>query len=88
MAGAMIRSSAMSRSNCVGKIDWAPSLTAWSGSGWTSMIRPSAPAAMAARAIGATLSRRPVPWLGSAMTGRWLSLWTTGIAEMSMVFRV
>ena len=28
MAGAMIRSSAMSRSNCDGNIDWAPSLSA------------------------------------------------------------
>ena len=42
----------------------------------------------AARAIGATLSRRPVPWLGSPMIGRWLSFCTTGIAEMSNVFRV
>ena len=32
--------------------------------------RPSQPAATAARAIGVTLSRRPVPWLGSARTGR------------------
>ena len=49
---------------------------------------PSAPAATAARAIGATLSRSPVPWLGSTRVGRWLSLWTTGIAEMSSVLRV
>ena len=42
----------------------------------------------AARAMGATLSRRPVPWLGSASTGRWLSDWSTGIAEMSSVLRV
>ena len=27
----------------------------------------------AARAMGATLSRRPVPWLGSTITGKWLS---------------
>ena len=46
------------------------------------------PAATAARAIGATLSRRPVPWLGSTKTGRWLSFLTTGIAEMSSVLRV
>src|SRR5207244_3961619 len=31
------------------------------------MIRPSAPAATAARAIGTTMSRRPAPWLGSAL---------------------
>ena len=29
--------------------------------------------AAAARAIGATMSRRPAPWLGSATIGRWLS---------------
>ena len=52
------------------------------------MIRPSAPAATAARAIGATMSRRPAPWLGSATIGRWLSFLTTGIAEMSNVLRV
>src|SRR2546430_16723085 len=49
---------------CAGNIDCAPSLSAWSGSQWTSMINPSAPAATAARAIGATMSRRPAPWLG------------------------
>src|SRR6266851_1233759 len=88
MAGAMIRSSAIKRSNCEGNIDWAPSLSARSGSQCTSMIRPSAPAATAARAIGATMSRRPAPWLGSATIGRWLSFLTTGIAEMSNVLRV
>src|SRR5262245_1184878 len=41
-----------------------------------------------ARAIGITLSRRPVPWLGSTRMGRWLSFLTTGIAEMSSVLRV
>ena len=41
------------------------------------------------RAIGATLSaRRPVPWLGSARMGRWLRFFTTGMADMSIVFRV
>ena len=34
------------------------------------------------------MSRRPAPWLGSPMIGRWLSFFTTGIAEMSNVFRV
>ena len=41
-----------------------------------------------ARAIDATLSRRPVPWLGSTTIGRWLSFCTTGIAEISSVLRV
>ena len=49
---------------------------------------PSAPAAMAARAIGDTISHRPVPWLGSTMIGRWLSFFTTGTALMSSVLRV
>src|SRR4029079_4046313 len=88
IAGAMIRIAAIRRSNCDGNIDWAPSLSARSGSLCTSMISPSAPAATAARAIGATMSRRPAPWLGSAMIGRWLSFLTTGIAEMSKVLRV
>jgi hypothetical protein len=34
--------------------DWAPSLMAWIGSGCTSIMRPSAPAATAARDMGAT----------------------------------
>ncbi len=41
------------------------------------MMRPSAPAATAARAIGATMSRLPAPWLGSATIGRWLSFLMT-----------
>ena len=79
----MMRNSVISRSNCAGNSDCAPSLRARSGSGCASMSRPSAPAATAARAIGATLSRRSVPWLGSTTIGRWLSLWITGIVEMS-----
>ena len=34
--------------NCSGVRDWAPSHQAWGGSLWTSIIRPSAPAAAAA----------------------------------------
>ena len=41
-----------------------------------------------ARAIGATLSRRPVPCEGSAVIGRCESLWMMGIAEISIVFLV
>ena len=40
------------------------------GSGWTSMMSPSAPAATAARAIAGTACRMPVPWRGSTTTGR------------------
>ena len=39
---------AMSESNSSNRSDWSPSDTASSGSGWTSTMRPSAPAAMAA----------------------------------------
>ncbi len=52
------------------------------------MMSPSAPAATAARAIGITLSRRPVPWLGSTTIGRWLRFLITGIAARSSVLRV
>src|SRR3989304_4502643 len=68
--------------------DWAPSLRAIWGLGCTSMRRPSAPATTAARARGVTRSHLPVPWLGSAMIGRWLSFLMIGMALMSMVLRV
>jgi hypothetical protein len=48
----------------------------------------SAPAATAAMATGLTRYHLPVPWLGSAITGRWLSLLITGMALRSMVFLV
>jgi len=50
--------------------DCAPSEERVIGSLCTSMRRPSAPAATAARAMGGTLSRRPVPCEGSASIGR------------------
>ena len=49
---------------------------------------PSAPAATAARASGSTSSRRPAGWDGSTITGRWVSIFRTGIALMSSVNRV
>ena len=52
------------------------------------MMSPSAPAAIAARAIGATLSRIPVPCEGSTITGRCDSRCATGTALMSRVLRV
>src|SRR5579883_16464 len=87
-ADAMRRSSCMSLVNCSGKSVCAPSEKAFSGLGWTSMRRPSAPAAMAARAMAGTLSRRPTPCDGSPRTGRCESFLRTGMAEMSMVLRV
>src|SRR5258706_6597045 len=74
--------------NCAGFSVCAPSLTARSRSGWTSTSNPSAPAATAARAIGATRSRRPVPCEGSPTIGRCDNFFTTGIAETSIVLRV
>ena len=51
-------------------------------------MMPSAPAATAARAMGATLSRIPVAWLGSTIIGRWESSLITGTQERSSVLRV
>src|ERR1700733_8091625 len=87
-AVAMMRSWSMSLSNCSGNSDCAPSDNALSGLGWTSIRSPSQPAATAARAMGATLSRRPTPCEGSASIGRCESFLITGMAEMSMVLRV
>src|SRR5271157_2148253 len=85
---AISRTSAMRLSNCSGYSDCLPSLSARSGSGWTSMMRPSAPTATAARDSGVTLLRLPVPWLGSTMIGRWLSRCTAGTTLRSSVLRV
>src|SRR6202163_4875979 len=59
--------------NAFGVSDWAPSESATSGCACTSTMSPSAPAAMPASAIGVTRERLPVPWLGSTVTGTWLS---------------
>ncbi len=64
-----------------------PSQIAWSGCGWTSTMIPSAPAAAAASESGSTRSRRPAAWLGSTITGRWLSSLSTGTAIRSSVKR-
>ena len=67
---------------------WGPSQSAFSGSGCTSTMTPSAPTAIAARDRGTTRSRRPPACEGSTMIGRWLVACTTGTAEMSRVLRV
>src|SRR5216683_730752 len=74
--------------NACGVSDWAPSESATSGCACTSTISPSAPAAIPASAIGVTSERRPVPWLGSTITGRWLSSLIRGTALRSSVLRV
>src|ERR1700721_2267057 len=58
-AVAMMRSWSISLSNCSGNSDCAPSESALSGLGCTSISSPSHPAATAARARGETVSRRP-----------------------------
>src|SRR5881398_1086400 len=65
-----------------------PSDKAFSGQLWTSTWTPSAPAAIAARAIGGIRSGRPVAWLGSAMIGRWLWPLTLGTELRSIMLRV
>ena len=51
-------------------------------------MRPSAPAATAAIATGATRYHLPVPCEGSASTGRCVSRFNIGIAFTSNVLRV
>ena len=68
--------------------DCAPSLKASSGFGCTSTIIPSAPAAIPAFTMGGISERRPVPWLGSTMIGKWLNSANAGIAAKSSVFLV
>ena len=41
-----------------------------------------------ANAIGATVARLPVPWLGSERMGRWLSFCAAGITLRSRVLRL
>src|SRR5690348_510530 len=87
-AGAIMRNCAISSSSCSKWSDCAPSESACSGSLCTSSSKPSAPAATAARAMGTTLSRRPVPCEGSASMGKWESFLMTGMAAISRVLRV
>src|SRR5581483_1007309 len=64
-----------------------PSHNATDGFGCTSIITASAPAATAARARGATSSRRPPECDGSTITGRCVSDFATGTADTSSVLR-
>ena len=87
-APAMTRTCRIRSSNSRGVSDCCPSESAFSGQGWTSMMSPSAPAAIAARAIAATWARRPMPCDGSTTTGRCVSDFRTGTAFRSSVLRV
>ena len=51
-------------------------------------MRPSAPAATAARARGSTIQYMPAAWEGSTITGRWLICLMAGMADTSRVLRV
>jgi len=53
--------------------DCMPSDNALEGSGCTSMMSPSAPAATAALAIAGTPDQMPIPCEGSTITGKWVS---------------
>ena len=67
---------------------WAASLRATFGFGCTSTMRPSAPAAMPASAMGPTYAALPAAWEGSMRIGRQLRSRTAGTAPMSSVLRV
>ena len=51
-------------------------------------MTPSAPTATPPIASGVTSQRLPVAWVGSTMTGRWVSWWSSGTADRSSVLRV
>src|SRR5699024_10266424 len=86
--GAIVRRSRTTSSNCSGLMDWLPSQSACSGSLCTSMISPSAPTAIAARARAGTIHALPVACEGSTMMGRCETFLTATIAERSRVLRV
>lgn len=74
--------------NCAGVMACAASHFDCAGSSCTSIMRPSAPAAAAASAMGSTYFACPVAWLGSTMTGRRLRSFMTATADRSSVLRV
>ena len=78
----------ISSSNWSGVRLWAPSHLALAGLLWTSIIRPSAPAATAALASSGTIQAWPQAWLGSTMTGRWVILWSMTTPARSSVLRI
>ena len=78
----MARSSAIVVAKASNGSAAGPSWAAEAGSGWRARSTPSAPAATAARAIGRTCPRSPVPWLGSTTIGRWLFFLTTDTAAI------
>src|ERR1017187_47361 len=68
--------------------DCAPSESARSGQGCTSIINPSAPTATAARETAAIRLCFPVPCEGSAITGRCERSRANATAARSNVFRI
>lgn len=75
-------------SNCGMSICCAESDRATDGSGCTSAITPSAPIARAALAVGRSRSLRPVECVTSTKTGKCVSCFKIGTAEISSVFLV
>ncbi len=82
------RSLAPSAITSSGSSACGPSQRASAGFACTSTMIPSAPAATAASAIGATSVRPPVPCDGSTITGRCERSCATTTAERSSVLRV
>src|SRR5207302_8753720 len=80
-------SSSINRAKAFRSSDCGPSESARSGQGCTSIMMPSAPAAIAARLIAGITLRRPVPCEGSAITGRCDSSLAKGIAARPNVLR-
>src|SRR6266568_4936144 len=70
MTSAIFRHICIVVSNAAGVKVCEPSLTAFDGLGWTSMMSPSAPAAIEAADIDGTNEAIPVPWLGSTTIGK------------------
>ena len=75
-------------SNSLKLRDCIPSDSAFSGSGCTSTIIPSAPTANAPIDIGFIKYLTPVPWDGSTTTGSPVSFCIIGTAAKSNVFLV
>jgi len=68
--------------------DCAPSLMAFSGAGCISTRSPSAPMATAAREEAPAPGSLSRAWLGSRITGKWVSSFSAATAAMSQVLRV
>ena len=87
-AGAIIRKRCISSANCSGKQRLRAIRQSVVRIGMHLDQQRIGPRGYEAQAMGATLSRNPVPCEGSDVIGRCDSLCTMGMAEMSSVLRV